>query len=276
MDVLKYTVLVSTVVLVNCSRPSYSDCAVLCAANDICPTGTVCNHGFCESKNSDNGVSCSFNPDVAFGLIGHWPLDEFDGNIAFDAAGDNAGMLDGDPARVEGRYGGALQFNGTTDRVLLGDLVDFTTVGSISMAAWVRWDGEGSSTQNIIAQGFTDPAPGSELFLRVSREKERVEYQGGHFAPPSDVRRVRVFPVAVGEWVHLALTHDGGSWRFHLNGDEDRIAASNDEDWRLFDSSWAIGGRSGGGQRYFSGTIDDVRVYDRELTEDELRSLAGR
>jgi hypothetical protein len=82
-------------------------------------------------------------------LVAHWELDETAGNVATDSSGKgNSGILKGSPARVAGRVGGALDFDGLDDFI---DVDARIVEGSFSVALWLshnKAEGFGPLVQN--------------------------------------------------------------------------------------------------------------------------------
>jgi hypothetical protein len=76
--------------------------------------------------------------------------------------------------------------------------------------------------------------------------------------------------LALNTWTHLALTYDGATMRIYVNG---LLVNSRSASGAVLTSSGAlrIGGNGVWGE-YFAGTIDEVRVYNRALTQAEIQS----
>jgi hypothetical protein len=72
-----------------------------------------------------------------------------------------------------------------------------------------------------------------------------------------------------GTWTHLAVTYDGAAIRLYVNGVSVAVAARTG-DLATTTNSLQIGGDSIYGQ-YFKGLIDEVRVYDRALSQTEIQ-----
>jgi len=253
--------------------------------DESCPDGTACAAGFCVS---DSERICVVDPDAAptppdaatpdanipplvpLGLVGYWAFDEQDGDVAIDGVGENDGALVGGPVRIVGQVGGALAFDGTDDRVAIGNPPELNLVGAISMAAWIRWDGNGDTLQSVLAHGFSD-APVRSVYLRINRNDN--EYEAGSF--DGIEHQTNEGPIRVDEWVHIAQTYDGAVWHMYFNGLE--VDINTDTVGALAVASpWAIGARGVGGARHFSGAIDEVRIYNRALNVTEVGILAGQ
>ena len=206
------------------------------------------------------------------GLVGHWPFDEGAGTTARDATGNgNDGKLAGDVSWTKGRSGGALSFGRRGSYVVIGNPARLNFDGQITLAAWVRLKsvGPGMGIRSILAHGLTR-SPDAETDLRLRDGHYAINTwngrdRGAAFAiPPSDK----------GQWFHIAGMWDGQYWRLYRNGalvgvrERDRGAVTVESDWVI----GANGNKSG---RWFPGDIDDVRIYNRALSIDEIHALVN-
>ncbi len=165
---------------------------------------------------------------------------------------------------ADGRLGGAVQFNGTSDYLAAPDSASLDIKGDrLTLAAWVK--ANSWATSHIIRK-IPDTGTGSIYFIRVQSNVLR-----GDIATPAGTVVVQgVTAVRAQEWVHAALVYDGAEGRIYLNGVVDgranlsgKIAESNNE--------LRIGRGEPAG--YLNGTIDDVRIYNRALTVEEIKQL---
>ncbi|MFW6164243.1 MAG: LamG domain-containing protein, partial [Planctomycetota bacterium] len=208
------------------------------------------------------------------GLIWHSALD---GDASALVGGD--GVATGTPtatADLNGIAGGAVLFGGDAD-------VDFFTVtptlasftaGSIS--AWVRPDTVDGSEDGVIGVGAS--GGGSSVyfsFMNRDDERWRVDLDDG-----SDRRDVLSnAAAAAGAWRHMVVTFDsasGGSEELRMYIDaalqSDVQGIGGDNDPYTMSNDWLIGTERTG-SRFFNGAIDDVRIYDHELSQNEITAL---
>lgn len=205
-------------------------------------------------------------------LLGYWPMD---GNTQ-DATGAFPGTIGGSPAFVAGRYGsGAIQLSGSGQYVSLGNPDGLKITGEITMAAWVKPD-MANGIRNIVNKGHDpDSNPNGEITLRISAGA----WQGGYWAGGSTA--IASSPTSgensaaadVGKWTHVAIVYDGGSWRLYRNGVPIAETASSTGAVMVPAVGWAIGARGTGTERFFDGSVDEVRIYNRGLTPAEIGSL---
>src|SRR4029079_19166505 len=81
----------------------------------------------------------------------------------------------------------------------------------------------------------------------------------------------------IGEWHHVAATYDGTTWRLFVDGVLDGEAAANAAPRKDSIQHFALGAAldsKGAPSGYLKGSLDDVRVWDRARTADEIASDA--
>jgi len=204
-------------------------------------------------------------------LVALYPLDEGAGKTAIDWSGHNAhGILGGNAQWVEGIDGGALAF-GSGDFVEALDYPGVTGTHSRTVTAWIKTADYGeiaSWGQNVAGQKWIFRVQESNGTLGAIR----VEVNGGYQVGSIDVRD--------GEWHHVAavLADDGSpdviEISLYVDGCLETISAQLDEPIDTADGVVRIG-QSPWGTRPFMGLIDDVHIYDKVFTRDEMRQTFG-
>jgi hypothetical protein len=199
-------------------------------------------------------------------LVGWWELDETEGTFVLDSSGrDNHGTLQGGPLWVTGVIGGALKFDGVDDYVEVPDNPVLTTPGQATVAVWInaeRHTGPGGSQwQGILGKG------GAPRLYNLYTESSHVL----HFSTgPSGayIGSLSTGTVPLNEWVHAAVVVDG-KHIFYLNG----APAGEGGDGATVPGGGTAPltiGQTGEGN-FFLGMIDDVRIYNRALTQEEIQ-----
>jgi len=198
-------------------------------------------------------------PDTA-GLVGHYA---FDGN-ANDSSGHGFnGREDGGPTYGAGVDGQALKLDGFDDYVVVGS-VGISGAMPRTIAGWIKADTL-AITDWTSFFGFTSHVGTSNLSFDMNK-RNGDQYCIHVHGWEGDIMTIDL------EWHHLAATYDGttiaryGDGRFV--GSEDR--ALNTED------HVQMGKRAHDAGGNFPGSIDDVRIYDRALSGEEVAWLAGR
>lgn len=210
--------------------------------------------------------------DVKGGLVGYWKFDEGTGASAIDySTYRNHGSLIGSPIRTNGILGGALRFNGTSMRVDVANTSSLNiTSPSITVCGWMyRLI---ATRYNVI---FTRRSGGNlqyQLTWVRSNEgthgnKIRIDLgmSGGIVSFNSTLAYAQV-----NQWVFLAATYDGANVRIYFNGNN----AVTTPETRNIDTKAVTEfiGYDGAGN-YSECIIDDVRVYNRAITEQEIKVL---
>jgi hypothetical protein len=200
-------------------------------------------------------------------LVGWWKFDETSRNIAYDSSGhDNHGSLRGDPQLVAGKIGGALEFDGSGDYVDCGNNVIFDVTDEVTVAAWVNIRTVVGDWRTIIAKGDSAWRISSYQSTRRMHFAFTDEARGWQAANSDTV-------LPLNEWHHVCGTYDrqvGG--RIYIDGVEDGV---NSDTGGITTGPYNvyIGENSQVTNRWWDGFIDDVRVYNRALTQNEIQVI---
>jgi hypothetical protein len=200
-------------------------------------------------------------------MIGWWKLDDEKASVAVDSSGwDHYGTLAGDPQWLEGRAGDALRFDGIDDYVDCGTDASFDFSGSVTIAAWIKTgvltsDAKIASNQNNSTGGykFGINANKVELEIRTAANASFLNRSvaGGTVLTP-------------GVWYHVVGVYSKGQFiRTYVNGNLDRELATA-EVLGASNGTFKIGRESYASSYYFLGWIDDVRIYNKALTDAEV------
>ena len=209
------------------------------------------------------------------GLVGYWPLD---GLEAVDASGNGLdGIVTGEVEAVEDRTGaadGAMLFPGMADSYVdLGDLEEFQITGPMTLSAWVMLDSLNTNNGRIIAKsgGPGDRAWSLNIESGNSDPTFQVARDGGNNLSISDID-----PLPQDEWAHMAgVYRPGQSAEIYVNGELKGILDVDIPDEQFSDNGLPvlIGARNSCGNCGWLGAIDDVAVWNRDLSEQEVATL---
>ncbi len=218
-------------------------------------------------------------------LLGWWKLDDGTGTVAADSSGNgNNGTFVGDPEWVAGKFGSGLLFDGQGgERVSLGNL-DVES-GAISITCWFN-------AYNLDTPG-NDPRMVSKAFgggnnehiwmvssSRRSGEKRlrfRLKTDDGAATTEmwGDDGDAQTRVIQLNEWIHAAATWDGTTMRLYKNGVEVGSASKAGNSVAVDPSVGAAFGNQpvGAENRPFNGVMDDVRIYTRALSVEEIQEV---
>ncbi len=215
-------------------------------------------------------VPLSDDPNLV-NLVGHWTFDGDFGGVVLDQSGHGGNaILDGNVQVVPGLEGDALEFDGS-GYAEAPDHMGVIDTASRTVMAWIKTADYGeiaSWGQNVAGQKWIFRVQESNGTLGAIR----VEVNGGYQVGSIDLRD--------DEWHHVAavLADDGSpdvnEISLYVDGFLEANSAQLDEAIATAEGVVRIG-QSPWGTRPFFGLIDDVRIYDKPLTEDEMRQLSG-
>ncbi|MGD0091616.1 MAG: LamG domain-containing protein [Planctomycetota bacterium] len=212
------------------------------------------------------------------GLLGWWRFDEGQGTRALDSSGKgNHGTIAG-ATWTEGHTGTALQFagNGFVEITGLQALAKTTPKGTVAL--WVCVDAA---------------EDGGMLFMHVANWCTYIYFDLDHCHLGLCVRKTASYSaqncggsaatIQPQKWNHVALASDGARYLIYVNGQrDDKCTQPAQEAGSWFgafppDGCKTLIGKSGreinGSFHFLKGKVDDVRVYDRALTEAEIQDL---
>ena len=190
-------------------------------------------------------------------LIAHWAMDEIEGDIAYDSIGTCDGTLLGDPVWQPdgGRVNGALQLYGVDDYVSTPFVLN-PTDGVFSVFAWVKG---GAPGQVVISQ--TELGGVNWLYTDTLEGNLMTELKGfgrGAVALPS--QKV----ITDGNWHRIGFVWDGSNRTLYV----DDVAVAEDTQNGLKSSGGGLyigTGKAMEPGSFWSGLIDDVRIYNRAV-----------
>lgn len=211
-------------------------------------------------------------PESAVGtdLLGYWKFNAGEGIAAVDSSGhNNDGTLVG-PVWTEGKMGLALDFDGVNDQVQIGRVLALDNLDAVTMAAWIyprvdaHWHvlDKGDGDKRIYAEGTNRTLNG------------RIRYAGTHAYAESEGNTI-----TLNAWQHVAMAWSQAdhTTRLYHNGVEVRYSVQEVGSGSVLDDTtypFVIGARGGLGEvTFFSGLIDEVRLYGRALSANEVQDL---
>jgi hypothetical protein len=211
---------------------------------------------------------------MSSGLVGRWKLDDNSNDyVVLDSSGlGNNGMtFPTDPAQytsamhIPGIVGsGALNFNGSSQYVSVGSCG--VTATSATYAAWVNVTAFSSGYPAVVhsdvganAQGIYQEATAGIILVAGTGSGGVCEL----------ILSSNYFVYGAAGWHHVAGTIDGANYNLYLDGVNSGVPHSD------FSYNNAIQNAIGVGYagNCFNGAIDDVRIYNRALSADEVLAL---
>lgn len=227
------------------------------------------------------------------GLMAYWDFDMIENGVVKDQVYGFIGTVLGEPRIIEGVMGNALLFDGNDDYVALSSEV-IESIGELhegSISLWFKFDYnlDKQSIQPIFYLGIDDEKDVDNMFIIEIGHRRRENTK--LYVTWVIEGRVRLcfdsgFNLKAGQWYHLVVIVNGEGNTAYLNGVEivERHYNFGSEKDRLFFADipvkeiLAVGyGKTADkispNFLHFKGIIDEIRIYSRPLSEDEVYKL---
>jgi hypothetical protein len=208
------------------------------------------------------------------GLVLSFHFNEGSGTVAYDSSGNgNNGNLVNGPTWVDGKFGKALSFDGVNDYVEANDSIG--TFSYLTIAAWFKLNSLPSSYATIYFNG--DGSGGNDIHLAIASDGAIFSRADAPSECDISIRKSSSGLVSPGNWYHVVVVFDtvNDVKKVYLNGTLVQnvtytcsIPTANykDEIGRAYDNSFL-------NNWYFNGVIDEVRIYNRALSDVEIQAL---
>jgi len=204
----------------------------------------------------------------AAGLQAHY---EFEGNTNDSSGNARNGTAMGSPTFVTGKIGQAINLRGLNDYVEITGYKGILGSNAVTVTAWIRT----SRTDTGTIVGWGPNVDGQRFGFRIDDGRLRIENAGGNLQGDTNVND--------GGWQHVAVVVQQNATIsypeviLYLNGLDDTMPTTDPEVFNLTaGEDVSIGRRPSDNDRFFNGQVDDVRIYDRALSQEETAWLAGR
>ncbi|MDD5750130.1 MAG: LamG domain-containing protein [Candidatus Pacebacteria bacterium] len=210
--------------------------------------------------------------------VGHWRMDENNGQYAYDTTGNsNNGTLgsgatadSADPAWANGKYGSALNFDGSNDYVNVGQGSALNNFTNMTLSAWIKADSYTTNYRTGIISRRSGLGDDTGLNLTLLGTNGGAQtpgkiaaYRGGGSAVTGTTT------ISLGKWYYIAATVENNNFKIYVNGVLDASSTLSGWTWEsAVDVS--IGQIAAISQYYFDGIIDDVRIYNYARTQKQV------
>ena len=213
-------------------------------------------------------------PRYQKGLVAHWNFDEGIGDSSADPVGGHRMALRS-VSWTEGKIGSAIQLDGVTSYGEVEDSDDLDLSEGFTIAAWVNLAQVGAGRQLLLEKKDVEQGDNSinyALYVQWTHDALALVIGDG-------TRRVGYLSDqglgTAGEWHHVAVTFGNGEVRFYIDGEPAGVDAATIKP-APNEGPLVVGGYRGrGGEMNFllDGLLDDLRIYSRVLTQDEVQEL---
>ena len=210
---------------------------------------------------------------ISSGLVGWWKMDEASwngtaGEVKDWSGNGNNGVRVGDATTAAGKFGNGGSFAGTSDLVDCGTGSSLNATNAITLATWVYPTGSGY--RGIISK-MDASTNGNGYILRVDPDNNInfiLNNSGSRVGEPDDVS------ISLNTWTYVVATFDGINRRIYFNGELQNTfsgGAIGSTSYRYIIGAYEWGVEAG--PYYFTGKLDETRIYNRALSDREVRDL---
>jgi hypothetical protein len=220
----------------------------------------------------------SQNDKLTDGLLGLWSFNgpDMDGNEAYDRSGqNNHGILQNGPVPTIGKVGQALEFDGDNDKVV-HDNTDVGALTEITVSLWLNTIAAAKlKFQGLVSKG--DPSGYEDFVLFRGKTLSNPNKIGVYFVTESGHSGNNYITSTIndGNWHHIVWTWDvsDGGWELYADGVRENFGTRTGTDLDDTDNEIRFGAYKSTYGDYFNGKIDEVRIYNRALSEQEVKRL---
>lgn len=219
-------------------------------------------------------VMSIFAQDLQKGLIAYW---NFDGNAKDSSGKGYNGKENGDIKYVEGKIGKALNLEADGAYIEVDNNVDIQlkTDKTFTISCYVKpsdtqhgdimYHGLGCSTWSSWFLGVQGAEPDAVLVPDSFVFGVRTANGGGYTGISAKAD--------AGDWIHVAGIHDGATMKLYIDGKEEAKLDTKDLPY-VSNEKLFMGGDPGcGGRSWYTGLLDEVRLYSRALSVEEIDGL---
>jgi len=199
------------------------------------------------------------------GLVLHYSFDRDEGGTVTDKSGKNHdGKVNGAQWTAKGKRGGACQFDGSSDSITVPGYKGILGNAPWMVSFWFRRSNDNAAQQLFVGWGGWGNGRGAivEILLSDGELYEHygaLDYHTGRFVRDND-------------WHHYALVKGETTQQRYLDG----VSLNDTTSFTLAvgtTSDVTIGKRQVGSELYFGGLLDEICIYDRALSADEVKML---
>jgi hypothetical protein len=190
------------------------------------------------------------------------PVEDLSGN-------NNTGTVSGATWTASGMTNGAYSYDGSDDRITVADSETIDPSDEITISAWIKMNSDNPG-KSILGKHIDDSTRG--YFAQINYYTTSLNFYVSVNNTHQGV--LSTYVMTTGVWHMVTGTYDGSHVRVYIDGSEkDSTELSGTMDNNSEPLSVGCLSANGATQDFFDGLIDEVRVYNRALSADEIKGL---
>jgi hypothetical protein len=232
------------------------------------------------STNNYTDTCNNVSGSLTQGLVGYWP---FCGNANDDSGNGNNGTVNGATLTTDrfGNANSAFNFDGINDLISIPDSNTLSITNNITMSAWVYVNSDNQNYHSILSKRLN-----GNWSYNLS-----LSYYFGPGGSPTEVNKVfsgrrnnsgaqweykfSDEPIVFGQWFQITIKIENNVITFYKNGIDMGVNLYGNQ-FTIPMINQAIGltlGSNGDGGEWFNGNLDDIGIWNRALTQEEITNL---
>ena len=206
-------------------------------------------------------------------IIGMWLFDEDDDKEFIDSSGNGrTGVANGgEPDWVEGKFGGALAFNGDGTRVHV-EHDDALSLETYTVGLWFKKLASTGDWQAVVNKGNNDSLRNYAIHVQTADKARGIMDEDGERGAADGSGRVTgTTGFADDEWHHIAITYDRKEYKLYVDG---KVEASKQASFApdTNTSPFTIGAIMNG-SKPVNGVIDEVVIFAFALEQEDIQRI---
>ena len=196
------------------------------------------------------------------GLVGWWP---FNGNANDESGNGNNGTVNGATLTADrnANNSSAFNFNGSDNYISMLSVVNIPmSSNSRTLSVWMK-PSIIAGQWTLTAIGYGNPTPNNAFMFGLGNNIISVQGWAVDYSVP--------LSYSIDQWIHSVCTYDGFNVKIYVDGV--LIGSGTILTWFTLGSEFYFGTRPSLGNGYFHGSLDDIGIWDRALTECEIQDL---
>ncbi len=234
------------------------------------PSGEFSFHGTIDEVRFSNIARTPNEFSIDYGLVAYYP---FNGNANDESGNGNNGTNNGGTTPDNDRFGnlnGSMSFNGSTQYLSIPNSYSLQSpTTQLTISAWVYIRDTPNGNVPILCKSLTLNAGQYSFNLHGPKNNIALGVVNSHGVPVA-INAPYLFDL--NKWYFISVSWDGSNVRFFVN--QNKVITTTLADTLLPDNNpLEIGIDVPGATEYFQGKLDDIRIYNRALSENEIDSL---
>lgn len=232
-------------------------------------------------KSRDAATNLGMSADFTFttvaagtGLVAAYGFNEGNGTAVSDSSGNsNTGVTSGPTWNTQGKFGGALSFDGVNDYVTIPNSASLDISGTnLTISFWANIQNSNDGTDDVIFAKIYNPTKSVPAYqYGIEFDANGARSLDFYFGDTSGSQQgpFSMTP-SLGVWTYVAFTYDGTAVKGYLDGVQ-KFSTSTTQSIQARGNVLQLGADAVLGQP-FSGKVDEVRIYDRALSQAEIQA----